>query len=89
MTLNFHSAKAYRFVRKTFELGLPHPAVIRKWYSSVDGEPGFTEDVFQALQAKVMAAQRSGQQVLCSLLMDQMSIRKHVEWDGKKIQGFC
>eukprot|EP00745_Piridium_sociabile_P017458 TRINITY_DN26262_c0_g3_i1.p1 TRINITY_DN26262_c0_g3~~TRINITY_DN26262_c0_g3_i1.p1 ORF type:complete len:251 (+),score=56.55 TRINITY_DN26262_c0_g3_i1:228-980(+) len=88
MTLNFYSAKAYRFVRKTFNLGLPHPAVIRKWYAAISGEPGFTKEVFQALQAKVISAERNQQQVCCGLMMDEMSIRKHVEWDGKKFRGF-
>ena len=28
MTLQFYSAKAYKFVRKSFILGLPHPYVM-------------------------------------------------------------
>lgn len=88
MTLNFYSAKAYRFVRKSFDLGLPHPAVIRKWYGAINGDPGFTDEVFRALKAKVLAAARDKQQVVCGLLMDEMSIKKHVEWDGKRFRGF-
>ena len=56
LTLNFYSAKAYRFVRKTFDLQLPHPSVIRKWYSSIDGQPGFTAEAFNTLEMKAREA---------------------------------
>ena len=88
MTLKFYSAKAYNYVRKSFDLGLPCAFVIRSWYSSMDGEPGFTKDAMTALKAKVLAAKRDGQEVVCVLMLDEMAIRKHVEWDGKRFHGF-
>ena len=33
LTLQFYSTKAYNFVRKTFNLAVPHPVQIRKWYA--------------------------------------------------------
>ena len=89
MTLIFYSAKANRYVRKTFDLNLPHPAVLRKWYSSISGEPGFTAEVLTALNAKVLRAKTQNEEVVCGLVLDEMAIRKHVEWDGKKFQGIC
>ena len=88
MTLKFYSAKAYKYVRKSFDLGLPHPSVISSWYTAMDGEPGFTKEALTALKAKVLAGKRDGQEVLCALMLDEMSIRKHVQWDGKKYCGF-
>ena len=88
MTLRFYSAKAYRYVCKTFDLGLPHPSTVSKWYNVIDGEPGFTEEALTALKAKVLAGQRDGQKVVCSLMLDEMSICKHVQYDGKKAQGY-
>ena len=88
MTLKFYSTKAYNYVRKSFDLGLPHPTVIRSWYSSMNGEPGFTQNAMAALKAKVLAAKRDNQEVVCALMLDEMSIRKHVEWDGKQFRGF-
>ena len=88
MTLKFYSAKAYNYVRKSFDLGLPCASVIRSWYSSMNGEPGFTKDAMSALKAKVLAAKRDGQEVVCGLMLDEMSIRKHVEWDGKRFRGY-
>ena len=88
MTLKFYSTKAYNYVRKSFDLGLPHVSVIRSWYSSMNGEPGFTKDAMTALKAKVLAAKRDNQEVVCALMLDEMSIRKHVEWDGKQFRGY-
>ena len=36
----------------------------------------------------MLAANRDSQQIVCGLLMDETSIRKHVEWDGKRYRGF-
>ena len=73
-TLKYYSSKAYKFVRKSFALGLPHPSVIRSWYSTIDGEPGFTKAAFAALSAKVMASKKIKKDVICSLMIDEMSI---------------
>jgi hypothetical protein len=88
LTLKFYSTKAYNYVRKSFDLGLPHVSVIRSWYSSMNGEPGFTKNALAALRAKVLAAERDNQEVVCALMLDEMSIRKHVEWDGKQFRGY-
>ena len=80
--------QAYRYVRKTFDLGLPDPSTVSKWYNVIDGEPGFTEEALRALKAKVLAGQRDGQKVVSSLMLDEMSIRKHVQYDGKKVRGY-
>ena len=83
LTLKYYSSKAYRFVCKSFDLGLPHPSVIRSWYSIIDADPGFTKPAFTALSAKVAAAKKNGEHVICSMMIDEMSIRKHLEWNGK------
>ena len=83
MTLKFYSAKAYKYVRESFDLGLPQPSVISGWYNVKDGEPGFTKEALTALKAKVLAGRRDGQELVWSLMLDEMSIRKHIQWDGK------
>ena len=86
--LTLQSYKAYEFVRKTFNLALPHQVQVRKWYSKIPAEPGFTEPAFKALQFKVEEANKKGQKVICSLMLDEMAIRKHVSWDGVKFRGY-
>ncbi|XP_065672043.1 uncharacterized protein LOC136089878 [Hydra vulgaris] len=36
LTLHFYSAKAYDYVRPSFNNCLPHPDTLRKWYSSIN-----------------------------------------------------
>ena len=90
MTLKFYCSKAHKYVRESFDLGLPQPSVISGWYNVKDGEPGFTKEALTALKAKVLAGRRDGQELVCSLMLDEMSIRKHVQWDGKakKYRGY-
>ena len=45
MTLQYYSAKAYEYVRTSFNLALPHQAQIRKWYSKVLAGPGFENPI--------------------------------------------
>lgn len=84
LTLHFYSAKAYDYVRKTFSTCLPHPNTLRRWYTSVNGEPGFTEESFKMLTVKA----KQDTPILCSLMMDEMSIRKQIDWDGNRSYGF-
>ncbi len=83
LTLQFYSAKVYEFVRKTFNLALPTQSQIRRWYSKVAADPGFTQLAFNALKVKAEEAEKKGGKVICSLMMDEMAIKKHVSWDGK------
>jgi hypothetical protein len=85
LTLNFYSAKAYSFVRDTFNLCLPHPATISKWYRSVDGNAGFSEQAFQLIKSH---SKTCGKPLLCSFVMDEMALRRQVEWDGKSYAGY-
>ena len=95
LTLNFYSAKSYRFVRKTSNLQLPHPSVIRKWYSSIDGQPGFMAESFNTLEMKAGEAKESGHELVCALMHDEMAIKKHVtendgmlQSDGTRFHGY-
>ena len=86
ITLQFYSSKAYDFVRQTLNVALPHPTQIRKQYSKVPAEPGFTQPAFDALHARVVSAREKGHEVICSIMIDEMAIRKHVEWVGKNTE---
>ncbi len=82
-TLQFYSTKAYNYVRRTFHLALPHPSTIRRWYQTINGKPGFTQEAFHALSMKVKDATKSGDDVLCGLMIDEMAIRSI--WNGMEI----
>lgn len=84
LTLNFFSPKAYNYVRDRFLCSLPHPKTLSKWYSTIDGSPGFCSEALSMLRLKV---KKSIKPVVCSLVFDEMAIREHLEWDGKKYCG--
>ncbi len=88
MTLQFYSTKAYNYVRKKFDFGLPHISTIRDWYSCINGDPGFTAEAFHTLKKKVNEEKSAGRHVLCSLLLDEVHIKKSVEWNGKRYVGY-
>ena len=76
LTLQFYSAKAYEFVRKTFDIALPSQSQIRRWYGKVAADPGFTKPAFNALKVKVQEANKIGREVVCSLMIDEIAIKK-------------
>ena len=88
LTLQFYSTKAYEFVRKTFNIVLPSQSQIRRWYGKVAADPGFTKPAFNALKVKAEDAEKNGKKLICSLMMDEMAIKKHVSWNGKKFTGY-
>lgn len=88
MTLQFYSTKAYEYVRETFDMGLPHPSHIRSWYSEIDGDPGFTKSAFAALETKAKENSQKGEKTICAVMLDEMAIRKHVEYSNGKYHGY-
>lgn len=74
---------------KTFDLALPHPSVIRSWYSSREGEPGFTEEGLVAIKANADEAMINGKLLLCNLTVDEIAIRKHLQHDGILFRGYA
>ena len=74
LTLQFYSTKAYEYVRQTFKLALPSQADIRRRYSKIPADPGFTEPAFVELQRKIEEAEKMGKKVVCSLMLDEMAM---------------
>lgn len=85
MTLNFYSSKAYAYVRKTFRNLLPESSTIRKWYSVLDGRPGFTKEILNALKCKV---RNMDSPIFCNLVIDEVTIRQQVVYDGNQYYGY-
>ena len=77
ISLHFYSPRAYKFVRKS--LNLPHPATIRSWSVNIECEPGFLKKPFEFVEGKVNEGQKD-----CVLMLDEMSIKKQLQWDKKQ-----
>lgn len=90
MTLYYQSPAAYRTIREKFQNHLPHPKTIATWYqnSDINGKAGLTTESLDRL--KKIVADREGEPLVCSLIFDEMFIRKQVYWanDTKTYEGF-
>lgn len=87
-TLQFYSSRAYNYVRKTFMKSLPHPETIRRWYQKCDGTPGITKESIDTLKLKIREAKSKGKNLYFNLVIDEMCIKRKLDWDGKKYIGF-
>lgn len=83
LTLHFYSPRGYRYVRSVFQNNLPSISTIRKWYSTVNGKPGYSREAFTALRCKAIEANREGTEVLACLVFDEVAIRVQEEYDQK------
>lgn len=64
-----------------FKQTLPSVSTIRKWYSAIDGKPGFSSEAFIAFKQKAIEANTNGDGILAVIMFDEMAIRKQVEFD--------
>ena len=85
LTLQFYSSKACEYVRQNFNLSLPSQGDLRRRYSNIPADPGFTEPAFSELKKKVKEAEDLGKSVLCSLTLVEMANKMQVYFDGKNI----
>lgn len=90
LTLFYHSVRAYTYVRSKFGNTLPSISAIRNWYSSIDGSPGFTAECFDALENLANQVENNGEELLCNVILDEMSIRRHSSFNiwSKEYEGF-
>lgn len=84
ITLHYYNPKAYEYVRSFFNLNLPSIRTIRKWYSVIDGSPGFTESAFSVLKQKADESKAEGKPLVVCLIHDDMHIRKHSQWSSEE-----
>lgn len=81
ITLHFYSPRAYRYVRSIFDNKLPAVSTIRKWYTAINGKPGFSDEAFDALKIKANDSNSNGKEILGCVIFDEVAIRKQEEFD--------
>ncbi|CAH2097479.1 unnamed protein product [Euphydryas editha] len=84
LTLHYYFPAAYKYIRETYNKAFPHPRTICRRYSTVDAEPGFTEEAFKVLKKK---SQLNEKPVLCSLIFDEMAIRSQKLFNKERKLG--
>lgn len=90
MGLEYLSPAAYRYVRRVFNKNMPAPRTLRRWYRSIDAEPGITSVSLDILKKKAEEYKQKGKELLLALLCDEVSIKKSVIWNEaeSKFDGF-
>lgn len=83
LTLLFYSSKAYQFVRETFCKALPDITTVRKWFSNIEGSPGFCDQAFHLLAEKVQEGGLRNKTLFVSVMLDEMSLRKQIDYNLK------
>lgn len=84
LTLHFYSPRAYSYVRSVFNNRLPAISTIRKWFSSINGKPGFSQEAFDALKRRSIQANKNGNEILACLIFDEVAIRRQEDYDQHK-----
>lgn len=72
-------------MRKEFKSVLPSSRTLSKWYSHEDAELGITKKAFNTL---TLACKNETSPIYCALMMDEIALRKHVEFNGNKYYGY-
>lgn len=90
--LFYYSPRAYSYIRKKFLNHLPHESTLRSWYrnSNVDVAPGIIKTAMDLLKEKAKKMIQNKKQMVVSLIFDEISIRKHVQWclSSRKFLGY-
>ncbi|KAL3243811.1 hypothetical protein MRX96_019672 [Rhipicephalus microplus] len=58
---------------------------LREWYKAVNGDPGFTSESFEFIKNIV---QGRDEPLVAAIMVDDMSIKKHVQLVGNKVFGY-
>lgn len=84
----FLSVRAYESLRSHFKNNLPHPGTIRSWYANCDMNlrPGINEFCINVLKRKLEEQRAAGNELVVSVLFDEMHIRKLFQWCNKTKQ---
>lgn len=67
LTLNYYSAAAYDYLRKTFGKCLPHLRTLRKWYGVINGKPGLLAEALKSVKNKVQTLPKKNDTLYCGL----------------------
>lgn len=91
LTLHSLSPRGYGYVRKKFNKNLPHPSTIRAWFSNshANGTPGISKESIETPTNLVNEYRAKNMELYCTLSMDEVSIRRHIQWSDteKKFKG--
>ncbi|KAK3910037.1 DNA transposase [Frankliniella fusca] len=85
LSVHYYSPACYRYIRKKFNDSLPCEDTLSLWFSTMNGNAGFTATSFDALKR---LSEDKGKKLPVALMVDDMSIKKRVNLVGQTVIGF-
>lgn len=87
LQITYFSQRAYKYFRRVFNNKLPDLSTIRAWYARSDysSPPGINTKILERLAPKVAEKEAMGSKLACSLSVDEMAIRRHIQWNKNSI----
>ncbi|KAL7287020.1 hypothetical protein TKK_0018813 [Trichogramma kaykai] len=88
LSIHSYSPNAYEFLRTSFLKILPHPSTLRSWLKSIHQEPGISSESIATVIRLIQKSEEEGKKLVFNLTRDEMSIKKKIEWDGRRYIGY-
>lgn len=84
LQITYSSQRAYKYIRTVFGDNLPDSSTIRAWYANSDfsSPPGINAKALECLLPRVAEMESMGSKLVCSLSVDEMSIRRNIQWNN-------
>ncbi|KYM99501.1 THAP domain-containing protein 9 [Cyphomyrmex costatus] len=79
-TLLFYSTPAYKFIRESFNNTLPHPQTVRRWFSTVNFNPGINKSILINIRNMIESERSKDKELQFGMQVDEMSLKKEIEF---------
>ena len=81
LSLHNISPAGYKYVRDKLDDILPCEKTIKRWLCKIDGSPGISQQALDYL--KEISHMKKNGRIYCSLVMDEIHLKKDIHFDGK------
>ena len=81
LSLHNISPAGYKYVREKLDDILPCEKTIKRWLCKIDGSPGISQQALDYL--KEISHMKKNGRIYCSLVMDEIHLKKDIHFDGK------
>lgn len=85
LSLYYYSPRCYEYFREKFNNTLPHPSTLLDWLSNsnIDVSSGICKHSLDVIQERAKQMMQNGKSLICNLVFDEVSIRKHIQYSQK------
>lgn len=63
---------------------LPHPSTLRMWMKNIHCDSGISDQALRTVSNIVINARKKDKKIVFNLTLDEINIKKNIDWDGQK-----